>query len=262
MKAFLLGASPRASGSLRGLFFAGLFLVALLVYYFRHVSLPIGAGDLGQFGDYIGGLMNPVIALLALVAVINGIRLQETELAETRRELEQSRVTAQRQAKHLEEEAVLNDLSRAAALLGESLLEGTEKQVVLGGGIGFAGGVPQVSVRYTSVKELCQACLAWMDGVVRGTGPESASYLMKQGQHLAGKAPHLMPPELQDACRDTADLLRVLSITLQRYEVLRPGSSLPAAYRVHFRGYARALHAAGLLDAEANQVFTATSLTR
>jgi hypothetical protein len=45
----------------------------------------------GQFGDFIGGLMNPIISGLALLALVVSIRLQKTELAETRKSIDEQR---------------------------------------------------------------------------------------------------------------------------------------------------------------------------
>jgi hypothetical protein len=42
----------------------------------------------GQFGDYIGGLLNPLVATFALVALVISVRIQKTELTETRTALE------------------------------------------------------------------------------------------------------------------------------------------------------------------------------
>lgn len=44
----------------------------------------------GQFGDYFGGLLNPVLSFFALVALLYTIIIQSTELKETRRELKKS----------------------------------------------------------------------------------------------------------------------------------------------------------------------------
>lgn len=41
----------------------------------------------GQFGDFVGGLTNPIMAFLALIAVVSTIRIQVKELKATREEL-------------------------------------------------------------------------------------------------------------------------------------------------------------------------------
>jgi hypothetical protein len=58
----------------------------------------------GQLGDYIGGLLNPLVAGFALMALVVSIRLQKAELAETRKELENSRLAMEEQAKTAEQQ--------------------------------------------------------------------------------------------------------------------------------------------------------------
>ncbi len=43
---------------------------------------------LGEIGDFIGGLLNPIIALLALFALIRSIQIQRDELSDTRKALD------------------------------------------------------------------------------------------------------------------------------------------------------------------------------
>lgn len=50
-------------------------------------ELSSKADDWGTFGDYFGGLLNPVVALAALMLLAWSIRLQKRELAETREAL-------------------------------------------------------------------------------------------------------------------------------------------------------------------------------
>jgi hypothetical protein len=46
----------------------------------------------GLFGDYFGGMLNPVIALAALMALFSSIRIQQKELKDTREQLAESTV--------------------------------------------------------------------------------------------------------------------------------------------------------------------------
>lgn len=50
----------------------------------------------GQFGDFIGGIMNPLVAFAAFYWLTQSVKLQKQELAETREELAKS-ADAQRQ---------------------------------------------------------------------------------------------------------------------------------------------------------------------
>lgn len=57
----------------------------LVVYIATFKSFPPGQPDAwGQFGDYMGGLLNPLISALALVFFARSYSLQKKELSETR----------------------------------------------------------------------------------------------------------------------------------------------------------------------------------
>ncbi|MGL4232790.1 MAG: putative phage abortive infection protein [Casimicrobium sp.] len=73
----------------------------LVVLYFVFAGLLgwnfSGSENWGQFGDYIGGIMNPLIAFAALYALVVSIRIQRRELKDTRKELSSQGVTARQQ---------------------------------------------------------------------------------------------------------------------------------------------------------------------
>jgi hypothetical protein len=58
----------------------------------------------GQFGDYIGGMLNPLVAVFALVALSTSVKLQKKELTATREELRASKQAAQEQARTSEQQ--------------------------------------------------------------------------------------------------------------------------------------------------------------
>lgn len=70
--------------------------------YFTYFGLVVGlpaAADpdkWGTFGDFFGGLMNPIVAFAAFYWLTQSVKLQKRELAETRQELELA-ATAQQQ---------------------------------------------------------------------------------------------------------------------------------------------------------------------
>jgi hypothetical protein len=41
----------------------------------------------GQFGDFLGGVLNPLLSLLALLAVVKNLRLQAEQLAQSQENL-------------------------------------------------------------------------------------------------------------------------------------------------------------------------------
>lgn len=72
-------------------------LVLLLYFSNFHVSVSVENGDWGTFGDFFGGILNPVIASFALYWLITSVNLQIQELKKTNDALETTVETAQRQ---------------------------------------------------------------------------------------------------------------------------------------------------------------------
>ena len=66
------------------------FLALSLLYFsrFSENGSSTDPASWGQFGDYVGGLLNPLVATLALVAIVISIRIQKNELKETRSALQ------------------------------------------------------------------------------------------------------------------------------------------------------------------------------
>ena len=67
----------------------GVFIL-LCAYYFHQLvknKWGIDQEKLGQFGDFVGGILNPLVAMFALIAVVVSVGLQKTVLDETRKEL-------------------------------------------------------------------------------------------------------------------------------------------------------------------------------
>jgi phosphate/sulfate permease len=62
--------------------------VGLYVYNFRGFPWSSDPGSWGQFGDYVGGLLNPLVATAALMVLLASYRLQKRELAEMKRAMD------------------------------------------------------------------------------------------------------------------------------------------------------------------------------
>lgn len=75
----------------------------LLFHYLSHngSTLPTDLTKLGPLGDYIGGLLNPTIAGLALLWLIYSVSIQITELRKTNEALEATLQTAKDQQKQV-----------------------------------------------------------------------------------------------------------------------------------------------------------------
>lgn len=109
-------------------FFAFLAMVVCILaaygtWFGFHLKIPASesAETWGQFGDYVGGVLNPLIGGLTLMWLIRSVHLQKTELAETREALvatqhaqeEQTRLTyltAKRETLNLKLSSVVSQL--------------------------------------------------------------------------------------------------------------------------------------------------------
>jgi hypothetical protein len=76
----------------------------------------------GQFGDYIGGLLNPLIAFLAFYWLTQSVLLQKEELAETRKALRDSAAAQMKQERHAGRTAKINALSAMLSTYNGDLL--------------------------------------------------------------------------------------------------------------------------------------------
>jgi hypothetical protein len=118
---------------------------ALLMYVrkFGKAGLSDSQEVWGQFGDFLGGLANPLLSFLTLMGLIltvylqskqlelskNELQLSRLELTSTRAELEQSRIAAQEQVAHVKSEAKKADVYRTIQVL-ESRLEGLYREPI------------------------------------------------------------------------------------------------------------------------------------
>jgi Putative phage abortive infection protein len=68
-------------------------LASICIYVYRFHDFPWGSdpGSWGQFGDFLGGLLNPLVASVALLVLVASYSLQKRELADTRAELKLQR---------------------------------------------------------------------------------------------------------------------------------------------------------------------------
>lgn len=77
---------------------AGIMLVVVLVYFnqFGFDQLSNNQEVWGQFGDFIGGILNPVVAFAAFYYLWTSVRIQRKELAASTKALTEN-VTEQRE---------------------------------------------------------------------------------------------------------------------------------------------------------------------
>lgn len=86
---------------------ASLSMIATIVAYMVvHKSSGIGGPEAwGSFGDYFGGMLNPLIAFLALVAIVLSLKYQRATLDEAKKEVRNSAETLCLTRKEMKETA-------------------------------------------------------------------------------------------------------------------------------------------------------------
>jgi hypothetical protein len=100
----------------------GLTLSAYFAWFviFNKVPLSADSAHWGQFGDFVGGILNPLIAFSALFWLTRSVKLQKTELQETRKALEES---AESQARHANAAEKSMRIAGYAAILNSAVVE-------------------------------------------------------------------------------------------------------------------------------------------
>lgn len=99
----------------------------LLAFYFLNFHGGVGdKGDFGAFGDYFGGVLNPILGFATVGLLVWSLKYQmdelalsrqelaltRQELAETKEETALSRKAMEEQVNHIKNEARLNELTR------------------------------------------------------------------------------------------------------------------------------------------------------
>lgn len=86
-----------------------IILVAVLYLFLGDKTLPESAQSWGTFGDFIGGILNPIFALFAFYWLTYSVRLQIKELKDTRKELQKAATAQAETATHQERIANLEE---------------------------------------------------------------------------------------------------------------------------------------------------------
>ena len=75
-------------------------LIALIAYAvrFRTSDWANDPAAWGQLGDYLGGILNPIVAFAAFMWLVESVRIQRNELSETKEALQKSQKAQQDQA--------------------------------------------------------------------------------------------------------------------------------------------------------------------
>jgi uncharacterized membrane protein len=73
--------------------------------------------DWGPFGDFIGGVTNPIISFFALLSLLLTLVMQSKQLDATREQLQHAQETTSKQFSHMEREAKKADITRTLQVL-------------------------------------------------------------------------------------------------------------------------------------------------
>jgi Putative phage abortive infection protein len=87
----LLSALPWVVGG------AALILLIAYIWVFRELPANESPPAWGAFGDYVGGLLNPLVSTFTLIVAVKVWRQQKIEMAETKKALEEQVRTAEQQ---------------------------------------------------------------------------------------------------------------------------------------------------------------------
>ncbi len=103
-----------------------LIAVAVLTYtiwFVGKLNYPLSPapGDWGIFGDFFGGVLNPIIAYAAFYWLTQAVKLQKQELSETRAALKDTAEAQNEQARHAKETVRLNALAALATTIGAEI---------------------------------------------------------------------------------------------------------------------------------------------
>lgn len=87
--------------------FAAILPIAYVLWFGLWNKVPAAtanAATWGAFGDFVGGLLNPLVAFLALFWLTRSIEIQREELSATKEELSKAKLAQQDQARTLEKQ--------------------------------------------------------------------------------------------------------------------------------------------------------------
>lgn len=77
-------------------FSCAILILYVFIFNFRNQEISQNISDWAAFGDYIGGLLNPIVGMATILLVILSIRIQQKELKASVREMKSANETSYR----------------------------------------------------------------------------------------------------------------------------------------------------------------------
>lgn len=102
---------------LYGVAFYVAVVAGAFVYKFFGQPVSSNAQEWGQLGDYIGGMLNPIVAFVALFLLARSIHIQRTELVDTKKALEAQAQSAELSATLAAYTSLINGIVAEGAFL-------------------------------------------------------------------------------------------------------------------------------------------------
>lgn len=119
-------------GALGGLFAVTAF--ALYAYHFQHLDISTAPADWGPFGDFVGGVLNPIVGLLALIGLLWTIYQNQYELGMAREEMRRSSEALQKNNEIAEKQSRKDELYQVITIIDNEIkrLLSTQINITLG----------------------------------------------------------------------------------------------------------------------------------
>ena len=188
----------------------------------------------GQFGDFIGGAVNPLIGLATAVLLYLAYQVQRRELRLSQKELKKSAAALSRQIKHLEKRSILDDLNRC--------IEGAYHQWEAVGRIYYRGNIGIQGGQSVQADNSQNNLVSRFDALL--TDP----YAIQMSAALSHGAVANFRTDWQRNFRQFINLAREAADYLDEYDRIHGPAALTDYYRRRIHPAAARLSTLGLLD--------------
>ncbi len=231
-------------------------LIVALYFFQFHGELASTPEKWGLFGDYLGGVLNPVFSFFALLALLFTIVLQSRELSASREELKLSRKElansakalqdskdiATRQAEHFETQARKEDVYRMINYVYEEIVKRRlSKNEGEQGGVGY---------KYIHPHGSHVEGLATYDALFGENKKENLYMNLINASEDEG-------PFNSASFRPFIDLLDELMRYLKEFELLSGDSLLTDYYKRRLRTICQDMHDKGYVDVNVTEYYSA-----
>ncbi|MEJ1358335.1 MAG: hypothetical protein RPU51_09205 [Candidatus Sedimenticola sp. (ex Thyasira tokunagai)] len=127
------------SGVLMGLAIAGAISAAAVFYlyyhHFGHMEISKVPANWGPFGDFIGGVLNPIIGLFALVGLLWTIYQNQVELSLAREEMGRSSEALEKSNEQSEKRSQIENTLRAIEVIDQQIVRMLDDGVMWDDGV-------------------------------------------------------------------------------------------------------------------------------